>query len=97
MDADGLLVALERSCLGDRVLRSEAQLAAFGSDALTAFHRRPLAVVMIESAAEVESVVRLCHQHETPFVARGSGTSLSGGSLPVGGPFRVAGPAPLQS
>jgi glycolate oxidase len=90
MDADGLLAALEDSGLGDRVLRSESQLAAFGSDALTAFHQRPLAVVMIESAAEVEAVVRLCHQHEMPFVARGSGTSLSGGSLPVDGGIVIA-------
>jgi glycolate oxidase len=90
MDADGLLAALQRCGLGDRVLRSESQLAAFGSDALTAFHQRPLAVAMIESAEEVETVVRLCHEHEMPFVARGSGTSLSGGSLPVDGGIVIA-------
>jgi glycolate oxidase len=90
MDADGLLAALESAGLGDRMLRSESQLAAFGSDALTAFHQRPLAVVMIESVEEVVTVVRLCHEHEMPFVARGSGTSLSGGSLPVEGGIVIA-------
>jgi glycolate oxidase len=90
MDADRFLAALEGSGLGERVLRSESQLAAFGSDALTAFHQRPLAVVMIEDAAEVEAVVRLCRQHAMPFVARGSGTSLSGGSLPVEGGIVIA-------
>lgn len=70
--------------LGDRLLTEESQMAAFGSDALTAFYQRPLAVVTVESAAEVEAVVRVCHQAAVPFVARGSGTSLSGGSLPVG-------------
>jgi glycolate oxidase len=70
--------------LGDRLLTADSQLAAFGSDALTAFYERPVAVAVVESAAEVEAVVRLCHGDGMPFVARGSGTSLSGGSLPVG-------------
>ncbi|HTR74825.1 MAG TPA: FAD-linked oxidase C-terminal domain-containing protein [Solirubrobacterales bacterium] len=69
--------------LGRRVLTDPAQLAVFGSDALTAFHERPLAVVLAEDADEVVEIVRLCHRHRVPFVARGSGTSLSGGSLPV--------------
>ncbi len=71
--------------LGARLLTSAAEMAAYGSDALTAFHQRPLAVVVVESADEVVEVVRVCHRHGTPFVARGSGTSLSGGSLPVAG------------
>src|SRR6476660_9701859 len=69
--------------LGDRLLTSEAQMAVFGSDALTAFHARPLAVAMVESAEEAIETVRLCHRLGVPFVARGSGTSLSGGSLPI--------------
>jgi glycolate oxidase len=36
-----------------------------------------------ESAAEVQAVVRLCNEAEIPFVARGAGTGLSGGALPV--------------
>jgi glycolate oxidase len=42
-----------------------------------------LAVVIPETEEEVITVVRLCHEQRLPFVARGSGTSLSGGSLPV--------------
>jgi glycolate oxidase len=76
--------------LGARVLRSRAQLATFSCDALTAFQRHPLAVVLVESADEVVAVVRLCHATGTPFVARGSGTSLSGGSLPVEGGIVIA-------
>ncbi|MGH7500477.1 MAG: FAD-linked oxidase C-terminal domain-containing protein [Longimicrobiales bacterium] len=67
----------------DRVLVDPAQLAAFESDALTAFAVRPRAVVIAESADEVVRTVRLCNELQVPFVARGSGTSLSGGSLPV--------------
>ena len=67
----------------ERVLRRPAQLLPYESDALTAYRQRPLAVVLVETAEEVIDVVRLCNEHAVPFVARGSGTSLSGGSLPV--------------
>ena len=76
--------------LGSRLLTDRAQLAAFGSDALTAFHQRAAAVVLVESAEEVVEVVRICHRLGVPFVARGSGTSLSGGSLPVEGGVVIA-------
>ncbi|MFN8202645.1 MAG: FAD-linked oxidase C-terminal domain-containing protein [Solirubrobacteraceae bacterium] len=79
-----------RPRLGRRLLTSPAELAVFGSDALTAFHERPAAVVLAESAGEVIEVVRACHREGVPFVARGSGTSLSGGSLPVAGGVVVA-------
>jgi len=67
----------------ERLLRRPEQLAAYESDALTAFRARPLAVAIPETAEEVIALVRFCHQERLPFVARGSGTSLSGGSLPV--------------
>lgn len=67
----------------DRFLTNAAELAAFESDGLTAFAVTPRAVVVPESTDEVIRTVRFCHEHEIPFVARGSGTSLSGGSLPV--------------
>lgn len=58
-------------------------MAAYESDGLTAFKAKPRAVVVPETQQEVIEVVRWCHAQEVPFVARGSGTSLSGGSLPV--------------
>lgn len=67
----------------ERVLNEDAQLLAYESDALTAFRTRPRAVVLPETEAEVIETVRLCHQAGIPFVARGSGTSLSGGSMPI--------------
>jgi glycolate oxidase len=78
-----ILAALSELGLGDRLLSTPAALAAFASDGLTAFHESPLAVVVAESADEVIATVRVCHRTGTPFVARGSGTSLSGGSLPL--------------
>jgi glycolate oxidase len=58
-------------------------LAPYESDALTAYRARPAAVVLAATQAEVIATVRACYEHDVPFVARGSGTSLSGGSLPV--------------
>lgn len=67
----------------DRLLTKTAQLIPYESDALTAYHRRPIAVVIPENQDEVIATVQLCHRLSVPFVARGSGTSLSGASLPV--------------
>ena len=83
MGRDDFLTELARIIPPERLLTKPAQLVPFESDALTAFRKRPLAVVMVESEEEVIETVRLCARHEVPFVPRGSGTSLSGGSLPV--------------
>ena len=66
-----------------RLLTDAAALTAFESDGLTAFRARPGVVVLPETQAEVVQTVKLCYEHDVPFVARGSGTSLSGGSMPV--------------
>ncbi|MEP6668396.1 MAG: FAD-linked oxidase C-terminal domain-containing protein [Chthoniobacter sp.] len=73
-----------------RFLERPEQLAAYESDGLTAFRTRPSAVVIPETADEVIALVRFCHAERLPFVARGSGTSLSGGSLPVAGGIVIA-------
>jgi glycolate oxidase len=73
-----------------RLLSQPEQLAAYESDGLTAFRARPLAVAVPETAEEVITLVRFCHEEKLPFVARGSGTSLSGGSLPVPGGIVIA-------
>lgn len=83
MAAEGLLPSLAQIYPPDRLLTRPAQLAPYESDALTAFRARPRAVVLAETQQEVIDTVRLCHRAGVPFVARGSGTSLSGGSLPV--------------
>jgi len=78
-----LIAALGQIYSPDRLLTHPAQLAPYESDALTSFRARPKAVVIPETEVEVIQTVRLCHDLGIPFVARGSGTSLSGGSLPV--------------
>ena len=83
MAVEGLLADLGEIYPPERVLTRRAELAPYESDALTSFRASPRAVVLAESAQEVIDTVRACHRHEVPYVARGSGTSLSGGSLPV--------------
>ena len=73
-----------------RFLERPEHLAAYESDGLTAFRARPLAVAIPETAEEVIALVRFCRAERLPFVARGSGTSLSGGSLPVAGGIVIA-------
>ncbi len=85
-----LLEGLESIFPSDRLLCDPAYLAAFESDGLTAFRTKPLAVVIPETEEEVIAAVAWCHQNQVPFVARGSGTSLSGGSLPVANGIVIA-------
>jgi glycolate oxidase len=80
-----LLDELRGRIPAERLFTEPARLAPYESDALTAFRARPEAVVLASSREEVIDLVRLCHRERVPFVARGSGTSLSGGSLPVEG------------
>jgi glycolate oxidase len=67
----------------DGLLTDDSELLAFESDGLARLRERPGLVVFPSSADEVQSVVRICHRHRVPFVARGSGTGLSGGALPI--------------
>ena len=90
MPKTALLDSLAAFFPAHRLLRQPAELAPYESDALTAFRSRPVAVVLAETQDEVVRAVQLCHQHAAPFVARGSGTSLSGGSLPVAGGVVIA-------
>ena len=90
MHTDDFLIELAQIIPSERLLTKPAHLVPFESDALTVFHQRPLAVAIVESSQEVIETVRLCARYEVPFVPRGSGTSLSGGSLPVEGGIVIA-------
>jgi glycolate oxidase len=51
-------------------------------DGLTAYRQRPLVVVLPETYAQVQAVLKTCHAMNVPVVARGAGTGLSGGAMP---------------
>jgi len=73
-----------RAIVGNRGLISSAEeLHTYECDGLTNFRVMPLAVLLPASMEQVQAIVRLCHRERIPFVARGSGTGLSGGALPV--------------
>ena len=75
-----------RSAVGDDGLITEPeQLRTYECDGLTNYRVLPSAVLLPKSTEQVQRIVRICHDRRIPFVARGSGTGLSGGSLPVEG------------
>ena len=83
MQPDALLDALRGVFPTERLLTHAGALAPYESDGLTTYRARPRAIVLAESQDEVIATVRMCHAAGVPFMARGSGTSLSGGAVPV--------------
>ena len=81
MDA-GLIEELERICDG-RVVTDANALRTYESDGLLHYSVAPPVAVLPDSVDEVRGVVRASHEAGVPWVARGSGTGLSGGALPV--------------
>ena len=75
--------AIDAALPAEAVISEPEQLRTYECDALTGHRAIPELVVLAASAADVQAVVRLCHEHAVPFVARGAGTGLSGGALPV--------------
>ncbi|MCH8262519.1 MAG: FAD-binding protein [Proteobacteria bacterium] len=65
------------------IIAEEELLRAYECDALSAYRQLPSYVVMPESVDQVQAIMRLCHQENVPVVARGAGTGLSGGAMPV--------------
>jgi glycolate oxidase len=81
---DGPLISALRAAVGDdHVLTDHQQLRTYESDGLLQYAVVPRAAVLPGTAEEVAAVVRACHAHGVPWVARGSGSGLSGGALPV--------------
>jgi len=64
------------------LLTAEEDTRPYECDGLTLFRERPAAVVLPETEAQVAQILSLCHAARVPVVARGAGTSLSGGAMP---------------
>ncbi|HEY1307472.1 MAG TPA: FAD-linked oxidase C-terminal domain-containing protein [Vicinamibacterales bacterium] len=80
-----LVDEFRRICGADAVLHEPLQLMTYECDALPHLREKPAVVVLPGSAADVQKIVRVCAREGVPFVARGHGTGLSGGALPVPG------------
>ncbi len=85
-----LVRELERLCPPGAVLSEPGDLLTYECDALEHLRATPGAVVLPSSAADVQAVVRFCHREGIPFVARGHGTGLSVGALPIPGGVVIA-------
>ena len=74
---------LDRFAATTETIREPEQLRTYECDGLTGHRVVPALVALPGSVEEVQAVVRLCNEERIPFVARGAGTGLSGGALPV--------------
>ncbi len=67
----------------DRVVRRKEEILVYECDGLTSYRQRPAVVVLPKTTAQVAAAVKICDRFQVPFVARGAGTGLSGGALPI--------------
>ncbi len=67
------------------VVHEEDELRVYETDGLTIFKAMPEVVVLASTAEQVAELVKLCQREKIPYVARGAGTGLSGGALPLDG------------
>jgi glycolate oxidase len=73
-----------RAALPANALLVEAEaLRPYECDGLSAYRQVPLAVCLPETLEQAQAVLRVCREHRVPVVARGAGTGLSGGALPL--------------
>ncbi|MGB2593251.1 MAG: FAD-linked oxidase C-terminal domain-containing protein [Candidatus Acidiferrum sp.] len=81
---DSSLLSEFRAIVGPRnLITSSEELHTYECDALSYLRVMPRAVLLPDSTEQVQAILRICHRERLPFVARGSGTGLSGGALPV--------------
>ena len=83
IDRNGLLAQFRTFLDADAVLHDAEQLKPYECDGLTAYRQTPLLVVLPETIEQVQQVLRVCAAAQVPVVARGAGTGLSGGALPL--------------
>jgi glycolate oxidase len=79
---EAILAGLADLLPDECIVASENERRAYETDALTAYRRVPLGVVLPRSTEEVSAVLRYCHDQGVKVVPRGAGTSLSGGAIP---------------
>ena len=76
--------ALRAIVPGDGVIDDAESMRPYECDALSAYRQMPLVVVLPETVEQVSAILRYCQETGVKVVPRGAGTSLSGGSMPVG-------------
>ena len=79
---DAIIAGLAGLVAPEALITTEDERRAFETDALTAYRRMPLAVVLPTSTEEVAAVLSFCNENGVKVVPRGAGTSLAGGAIP---------------
>ena len=77
-----VVAALQQVVPQHALLWTPEDTTPYECDGLTAYRERPLVVVLPETYAQVQDVLKACHALNVPVVARGAGTGLSGGAMP---------------
>jgi len=79
---DAIIAGLAKLVAPEALITTEDERRAFETDALTAYRRMPLAVVLPASTEEVTAILSFCNENGVKVVPRGAGTSLAGGAIP---------------
>ena len=80
---NALVSKLRRILPARSVLHDEERLRPYECDGLTAYRQLPMVAVLPDTIEQVQEILRLCSRERVPVVARGAGTGLSGGALPL--------------
>jgi len=83
MDREQLIETMQEILGPEGVIHKHEELRTYECDGLMNYRVIPDLVVLPESAEQVQQIVKTCYDEGIPFVARGSGTGLSGGALPI--------------
>ena len=78
-----IVAALRRIVPGEGVVETPTEMRAYETDGLNAYRQMPLVVVLPETVEQVSGILRYAQENGIKVVPRGSGTSLSGGALPL--------------
>lgn len=82
-DKKSLLSELFKILPSDAILHEAEDMHPYECDGLSAYKHLPMIVLLPETTEQVQTILRLCYEREVPVVARGAGTGLSGGALPL--------------
>ena len=82
-DRNALINQLNSRVPDLHILSTDEELKPYECDGLAAYRVMPLLVVLPETIEQVQHIMKTCHELNVPVVARGAGTGLSGGALPL--------------
>jgi glycolate oxidase len=79
-----LIIAQLTAVVGKKgIIQRKEELITYECDGLTSYRQRPALVILPKTTDQVAAAVKICDEHNIAWIARGAGTGLSGGALPV--------------